>query len=91
MGFKKMRGIKLPYKRQGQIYFTLLNYDSQPAAVRKRIDGKIRGAAGGEAVYEAALRRLVLHDGETVKGLSLRYGVSESQLYRLRKKLYESW
>lgn len=91
MGFRKMRGIKLPYRRQGQIYFTLLNYDSQPVEVRRRIDAKLREAAGGDAAYEAALRRWVIREGESLTVIAQRYGVSERQMYYLRKKLYESW
>ena len=87
MGFRKYRGINLPYNKQGQIYFTLVNYKEQNKRTRDRIDRLIRQAAGP---HEAALRAFVL-DGRSAVAVAQEYYVSENRLYVMRKRLYESW
>ncbi len=87
MGFRKYRGINLPYNKQGQIYFTLVNYKGQNKRTRDRIDRLIRQAAGP---HEAALRAFVV-DGRSAVSVSMEFYVSERWLYVMRKRLYESW
>ena len=89
--FKKMRGIRLPYRKQGKIYFTLINYDDQPKNVQNRIDRLIEDAADHDAVYCAALRRWLLNENVSFAQILTEYPVSEPTLYRLRKKVYEAW
>ena len=38
MGFKMQRGLKMPYRKQGRIYFTLVNYDDLPKNRQDKID-----------------------------------------------------
>ena len=89
--FKKLRGIRLPYRKQGKIYFTLINYDDQPESIRNRIDRLIDDAADGDAVYCAALRKWLLHENVSSVQVSTEFPVSAQTLYRLRKKVYETW
>ena len=55
MSFRRMKGITLPYRRQGLIYFTLLSYEDMGKAGKKRIDAKLLEAAYGEEKFAAAL------------------------------------
>ncbi len=87
MGFRKLRGISLPYNRQGEIYFRLRNYMGQNKRTREKIDRLIRQAAGE---HEAALRALCI-EGKSAVAVSQRYYISTTQLYEMRKRLYESW
>ena len=56
MSFRRMSGIRLPYRRQGLIYFTLLSYEDMGKKGKKRIDAKLLEAAYGEEAFAAALR-----------------------------------
>ena len=55
MGFKGIRHIGVPYKRQVMIYATCLNYHSQPQETRDRIDRLCR-EIGRDPEISAALR-----------------------------------
>ena len=90
MGFKKIRSINCSYARQGQIYFTLLNYREQPCSVQKRIDSLISTACGGDEAYCAALRGWLLR-GESWDHVLQKYYVDRTGLLRARKWLYEHW
>ena len=87
MGFKRLRGVPLPEKRQGLIRYTCLCCDSQPGWVQKKINRLCR-EVGGE--YEAALRE-VMCTTNSITAISLRHYVSERTLYDLRKKFYTAW
>ena len=90
MSFRRMSGIRLPYRRQGLIYFTLLSYEDMGKAGKKRIDAKLLEAAYGEEAFAAALRDWCCGK-MTVQAAAIAHGVSESTLYRARKRLYEAW
>lgn len=87
MSFKKRRGIKLPYRRQGLIAFTCWNYDVQPDDMKKRIRDMC-DQIGGE--YADALFE-VLTTEQSVTAVALKHYISKMQLYNLRVKFYESW
>ena len=89
--FKKMRGIHLPYRKQGRIYFALINYDDQPKSIQNRIDRLIDDAADGDAVYRAALRKWLLSEDVSFAQILTEFPISEPTLFRLRKKVYENW
>ena len=91
MAFKKIRGICLPYRKQGRIYFALINYDDQPQRIKNRIDRLIEDAADHDAVYCAALRRWLLQENVSVAQIVTEFPVSETTLYRMRRKVYERW
>lgn len=89
--FKKLRGVNLPYRKQGRIYFTLINYADQPKKIKDRIDRLIDNAAHGDAGYRAALRKWLLQENVSSVAVALEYGLSDSALYRARRYIYENW
>ena len=82
--FKKMRGVKLPYKRQGLIYFICANYTDMPFRVQEKID-QVCIAVGEE--YHQALRD-VLTCKKTVKRAAMECPCNEATLYRRRNEFY---
>jgi hypothetical protein len=86
--FRKLKGVSVPYKRQGLIYFTCVNYQQQPQWMQRKID-KLCQVCGGE--YAEALKALMTEDGARVDGVAMRYHVSEGTLIRCRKRFYEEW
>lgn len=91
MGFKAQRGLKMPYRRQGQIYFTLVNYAELPRTQQEKIDRLIADAAGGDRAYIGALRDWLLRDNSNVQRVSVEHFVSIQTLCRMREKIYKSW
>lgn len=86
--FKKMRGIKLPYKKQGMIYFTCQNIQECSEETQEHIKELCREIAGAD--YEA-LFAVLTSETETVRSVATRYYVAERKLYQLRKSFYEAW
>ena len=91
MGFKAQRGIGIPYRRQGRIYFTLVNYQDLPQSQREKIDRLIADAAGGDSAYIEALRDWLLRDDSNVQRVSMDHYVSVQTLCRMREKIYKRW
>lgn len=87
MGFKKLRGVPLPYQKQGQIYFTCLNYETAHKYTKMKID-KLCDSAGGE--YSSALHEL-LTKGKTVQVVSQKYYICQETLNNCRRKFYLMW
>lgn len=86
--FKKMRGIKLDYDKQGLIYFTCKNIKEQPKEVQAKILNlclEIGGADYYKALYD------VLTTENSICSIAMLHCVSESQLYKLRKMFYEKY
>ena len=90
MRFREIRNIGVPYKRQGQIYFTLANYKDQPQTVKNRIRELISDAAGGNCAYEAALWDWMIGGMDAQRAASEHY-VRMQTLVRMRNKVYQSW
>ncbi len=86
--FKKRRGIKLPYNKQGLIYFTCVNHREMPDDVQQKIVD-LCSEVGGE--YAEALYKVVTDSNRSIRSLAIEYHISEMSLYRYRKKFYESW
>lgn len=87
MGFKKLRGIKLPEEKQGLIRYSCLNYAHASERIRKKIDRLCR-VCGGE--YSLALFE-VMTTKKSIVQISMDHHVSESVLYALRRRFYERW
>ncbi|MBE6648823.1 MAG: hypothetical protein E7614_04805 [Ruminococcaceae bacterium] len=85
--FRKKRGINLSYPMQGFVCFSCLTYDAQPKTVKNKIN-KLCDEIGGE--FRDALFEFVTTE-KTVTEISLKHYVSETKLYNMRKKFYESW
>ena len=85
--FKKMRGIKLDYYKQGLIYFVCRNYTFQSEMVKNRVLSLCESI--GKEYSKALFEMVTMH--HSVQRIAIRYYTSTSNLYRLRKKFYESW
>lgn len=88
--FRKMKGIKLSYERQGQIFFALRNMNKQTEKVRLQISEKLKKAAGGDESIERALWEWCVL-GYGAQETAMRNHIDASVLYRARKRLYENW
>ena len=86
--FKKRRGIKLPYNKQGLIYFTCVNYKDFPEEVLQKIE-MLCDEIGKE--HSEVLFEVMTNSSKSIRALSMDYHISETQLYHYRKKFYESW
>lgn len=86
--FKKRRGIKLPYNKQGLIYFTCVNYRSMPIHIQDKIMRLCHevGKENAEVLFE-----VMTDSSRSVRSLAIEYHISERNLYRYRKKFYEMW
>ena len=90
MRFKEIRGIGVPYAKQGQIFFTLANYKNLPKGQRDRIDELIRKAAKGDESYIAAVRDWLLFD-VAFDTARYRHYVNGATMVKIRKRIYEWW
>ena len=86
--FKKRRGIKLPYNKQGLIHFICVNYRDMSDDVQ----GKIKSlCADVGKEYSDVLFQVVTNDAKSICALAQEYHISETQLYYYRKLFYENW
>lgn len=86
--FRKRRGIKLPYNKQGLIYFTCVNIHDMPEVTQAKIKNLCSEVTPD---YAEALYTMLTDDKLNVHAIALRYHVCESQLYHYRQKFYEKW
>ena len=87
MGFKKLRGIDLPEEQQGLIRYTCLNWRTQPVWVQEKIRYICEQCAGA---YQHALFE-VMTTNRSITAIAMEHALSESLLYAMRKRVYESW
>lgn len=87
MGFKKLRGIDLPEEQQGLIRYTCLNWRTQPVWVQEKIRYICEQCAGA---YQHALFE-VMTTNSSITAIAMEHALSESMLYAMRKRFYESW
>ena len=87
MGYRRLQGVPLPDKKQGQIYFTCLNYETERKYTQMKID-RLCDSAGGE--YSSALKEL-LTSGKTVQAVSMKFNLSPETLQKCRRRFYTSW
>lgn len=88
MNFRKLRGVNLPYREQGLIWFTCVNFDKQPRELKSKIRKLCRQVAGE---YSEALFALLTRENVSVAWIERTYHVSASHLYAKRKAFYERW
>ena len=86
--FKKRRGIHIPYEKQGLIYFECINYKDMPEDIQKKISD-LCNEVGKE--YSEVLFKVVTDSKRSIRSIAIEHHVSESLLYRYRKKFYEAW
>ena len=88
MRFRKYKGIRLSYEKQGLIYFTCRTYREQPAKVQEKIL-TLCEKASRENPY--ALFVLLTTDQSTT-AIAMKFNISsENTLYAARRRFYEMW
>lgn len=90
MRFREIRNIGVSYKRQGQIFFTLANYQQQPKAVKNRIRTLIAEVAEGDNGYEAALWDWLIRGVNAQQAADAHY-VRLQTLVRMRNTIFQRW
>ena len=88
MKFKKRRGIKLSYTKQGLIHFTCMDYKDQPQEIKNKIVDLCVAVAGED--YQA-LFDIMTNEHESITSISLKYFIAETKLYELRNEFYKNW
>ena len=88
MIFRKLRGVNLTYREQGLIWFTCVNYDKQPKAVKEKIN-RLCKLYGGE--HEKALFALLTRENVSIQWLEQTYHVNATTLYKRRVKFFHGW
>ena len=86
--FKKYSSIRIPYLKQGLIYFTCMNYKFMPTDIQQKITNLCMEV--GKEDYKA-LYELLTNDRKTVMSISMEYYISEKRLRKMRKRFYEKW
>lgn len=86
--FKKRKGIHIPYRKQGLIYFICVNVRDMPEDVQQKIVNLCIEVGGKD--YQA-LYKFLTDDTGNVHSVALEFHISEIQLYRYRKMFYERW
>lgn len=87
MGFRYKRGIRVSYKRQGMIYFTMQNFRTLSQGKQEKLRQLCREAAGE---YDVALWEYLTTEKGYV-AICIDRGLSQETLFRLRKKFYEAF
>lgn len=85
--FRYKYGLKVPYHRQGYIYFVSRGYKNLPGAKRARIEAHCRSVGGA---YWKALFDFVTKDLGSV-AICNRHYISSSTLERIVKRYYEEF
>ena len=86
--FKKLRGVHIPYNKQGLIYFTCMNAKHMPKDVQQKILNLCIEV--GKEDYKA-LYEVLTNDNKSILSISLEYFINEKKLYKMRKNFYEKW
>lgn len=86
--FRKLRGVNLPYRQQGLLWFMCTNFDRQPKEIKARIR-KLCKECGGE--HEKALFVLLTRENVSIPWIEQNYYVSARTLYRRRVEFFERW
>lgn len=85
--FKKRRGISLPYKTQGLIYFMCVNFNIMPEWVQQGIRNACNKIAGDDS---KALFEVLTNDSLSIDAIARKHYLNEKKLYRWRKEFYEN-
>ena len=89
MRFRKLRGVNVPYREQGLIHFTCVNYEKQPKEVQEKIRALCREIGGPD--YEEALFAMMTRENVSADWIEQNYYVSDSWMYKKRVMFYEQW
>ena len=87
MKFKYRPSFDIPYKKQGLIYFTCVNFSNLASDGQHKINNMCLDIGG--KYYEPLF--LAITTEENIRALAFRYFMDESILWRLCKKFYQKW
>lgn len=87
MAFRYKKGIRVPYRRQGLIYFLCRNVDRLPPEKRKKLKRLCNEAAGE---YSAALWAYLTTE-KTAVAVCMEFYLSQETLFRVQKRFYENF
>lgn len=85
--FRKYKGMRLTYDKQGYIYFFCRNFSALSPENKRRVTDACARIAGEEADVLLAL----LTGRKSARHLSLTRYISEGRLYRWRREFFESF
>lgn len=85
--FRKYRGMRMTYEKQGLIFFLCRNFGSLPPGVRRRIERVSEEVAGEEKAVLLAL----LTGRQSARHLSMTRYINLNRLYAWRRAFYESF
>ena len=85
--FRKLKGVDLSYERQGFVRFTCLTYNDQPQEMKDKILNLCIECAKDK--YQALFELMTTQ--KSAINIAHRHFVSDTILYRLRKKFYLTW
>lgn len=83
--FRKYRGMRMTYEKQGLIFFLCRNFGSLPPGVRRRIERVAEEVAGEEKAVLLAL----LTGRQSARHLSMTRYINLNRLYAWRRTFYE--
>lgn len=85
--FRYKKSIRVSYKRQGLIHFTMQNVARLPEAKREKLQKLCQEAAGE---YSAALWAY-LTTGKSYVSVAQEHALSQDTLFRVQRRFYESF
>lgn len=85
--FKKIRSLKIPYNKQGLIYFTCLDYINQSEETQQKILNLCFEV--GKDSYQALFDTVTTN--KSIPKISMEYFMCERTVYYLREKFYNAW
>jgi len=85
--FRRLKGVKLSYERQGFIRFACLTYNDQSEEIKRKILNLCLscGADNWQALFEFMTTQ------KSAVSIAAKYFTSETVIYRMRKKFYHAW
>ena len=83
-----MRGLRIPYKTQGLIYFTCHNINRQDYETKRNIRNLIDDICGDEECKKKALYAVIASD-ISIRRASIEFNYSVSNIYRWRMLFFE--
>ena len=88
MPFRKMRAVKLPYRKQIMIYAICINFNDQPEEVKNKIMNLCTKVASYN--YDV-LFKLLTTEHKSSRQIAKEFYISERQLERYRVRFYNEW
>lgn len=85
--FKWLRSVHKTYDAQALIFYTCMNYDEQPEAIRRKIR-KVAQRAAEE--YADALLEFLTTQAD-FRYVCTKYSISDRTLERIRRRFYAMW